>query len=203
MFSRRTMIALSASALAAPALTTKITNPAFAEIKAAGLPVLGDDGIYHLGWYLNSFLELKDDLVETTAKKKRLVLSWELKGCPYCEETQFKNFARPDISRFIHANFEVLQLNYIGSRMVVDIDGEELPEKKLASKYGIRFTPTIQFLDDGDAGEIAARKPRKREVARIQGYIQPDHFLAMFQFVQSRSYDQMSFRKFLKSQKPS
>ncbi len=198
MFSRRTMIALSASSLAASALTI----PAFADKKATGKPILGDDGLYHQSWFLNSFLDLKDDLTEAKEKNKRLAVFWELKGCPYCVETHFKNFARVDIAEFIHENFEILQLNVLGSRLVTDVDGEEMTEKALASKYGIRFTPTIQFLSD-DIEKIASLKPRKREVTRIQGYIQPDHFLAMFQFVQSRSYEKMPFRKFIKSRESS
>ncbi len=196
MFSRRTMMALSASALGT------LAAPAFAGQKATGVPILGDDGLYHQSWFLNSFLELKDDLTEATANNKRLVIFWELKGCPYCVETHFKNFARVDIAEFIHSNFEVLQLNVLGSRMVTDVDGEEMTEKALASKYGIRFTPTIQFLKD-DVDKIASLKPRKREVTRIQGYIQPDHFLAMFQFVQSRAYEKMPFRKFIKTRNSS
>ena len=63
---------------------------------------------------------------------KRFVIMWELKGCPYCKETHFVNFARADISDYIKANFEVLQLNIIGSRKVTDFDGSELSEKELA-----------------------------------------------------------------------
>jgi len=198
MLSRRTMIALSASALSANTLAT----PAFADKAATGVPILGDDGLYHQAWFLNSFLEIRDDLTEATANNKRLAVFWELKGCPYCVETHFKNFARVDIAKFIHSNFEILQLNVLGSRLVTDVDGEEMTEKALASKYGIRFTPTIQFFRD-DVDKLADLKPRKREVTRIQGYIQPDHFLAMFQFVQSRAYETMPFRKFIKSRKAS
>ena len=193
MISRRTMLVLSASALA---------SPVFAGSDTPAVPTLGDDGLYHQSWFLNSFLDLRDDIAEAAGKNKRLAIFWELKGCPYCKETHFKNFARPDISRFIQDNFEILQLNVLGSRMVTDIDGDEMTEKALAGKYGVRFTPTIQFLGD-EPEKLAKLKPRKREVTRLQGYVQPDHFLAMFQFVQSRAYDKMSFRKYLKSHKPS
>lgn len=188
MLSRRAMMALAASALVTPAMA------------AGDEPVLGDDGLYHQKWFLDSFLELKDDLSEAKENNKQFAIFWELKGCPYCKETHFKNFARPDIKEFIQGNFEILQLNVLGSRKVIDVDGEELTEKALASKYGVRFTPTIQFLHD-DVDKIAKLKPRKREITRIQGYIQPDHFLAMFQFVQSRAFEKMPFRKYIKSRK--
>jgi len=163
-------------------------------------PELGDDGLYHTSWFLDSFLELKDDVEETTAKGKRLAIFWELKGCPYCKETHFTNLTRDDISEFMQANFEVIQLNILGSRMVVDIDGEELTEKQLRNKYGIRYTPTLQFFGT-DVGAMAKLKPKQREVARLQGYLKPKHFLAMLQYVQSGSFETMNFRKFLKVRK--
>ena len=71
---------------------------------------------------------------------------WELRGCPYCRETHLVNFAEQEITSYIRANFEVLQLNLIGSRKVIDFDRQELAEKDLAQKYAIRFTPTFQFF---------------------------------------------------------
>ena len=167
---------------------------------AAQEPELGDDGLYHTSWFLDSFLELADDVEEAAAKGKRLVIFWELKGCPYCRETHFTNLTRDDIREFMQANFEVVQLNFLGSRTVVDVDGEKMTEKALKSKYGIRFTPTIQFLDT-DVKKMAELEPRKREVARLQGYLKPKDFLAMLRYVQSGAHETMSFRKYVKAQK--
>ena len=36
----------------------------------------------------------------------------------------------------------------LGAREVTDFDGQVLPEKELARKYGVPGTPTIQFLPD-------------------------------------------------------
>ena len=114
----------------------------------AATPVLTDDGYYRETWFIESFLELADDHAAARAKGKHFAVMWELKGCPYCRETHFVNFARPDISEFVQANFDILPLNVLGSRKVTDVDGEELPEKQLAAKYGVKFTPTIQFFPD-------------------------------------------------------
>ena len=86
-------------------------------------PVLTDDGLYRQPWFLESFLELGDDLQGATNAGKRFAIMWELRGCPYCRETHLVNFARPDIEEFVKANFEILQLNIIGSRKVTDFDG--------------------------------------------------------------------------------
>jgi thioredoxin-related protein len=161
-------------------------------------PILTDDGLYKQPWFLESFLDLADDLEAAHKEGKRFVIMWELKGCPYCKETHFVNFARGDISGYIKANFEVLQLNIIGSRKVIDFDGTEMPEKELAAKYGVRFTPTFQFFGER-AGPLQALAPQKREVARAPGYLRPDDFLAMFRYVREKAYESKSFRDFVKS----
>ena len=134
--------------------------------RARGEPMLTDDGLYKEPWFLESFLELADDLEAAHRQGKRFVIMWELKGCPYCKETHFVNFARGDISDYIKANFEVLQLNIIGSRKVTDFDGKELSEKALALKYGVRFTPTFQFFPER-AGPLREKLEGRREAHAI------------------------------------
>lgn len=161
-------------------------------------PILTDDGLYRQSWFLESFLDLSDDLTGATKEGKRFVVMWELKGCPYCKETHFVNFGQPRIADYVKANFEVLQLNIIGSRKVTDFDGQELSEKELAAKYGVHFTPTFQFFG-ADAAALKKLAPQKREVARAPGYLRPDDFLAMFRYVREKAYETKSFRDYVKS----
>jgi thioredoxin-related protein len=161
-------------------------------------PVLTEDGLYRQPWFLESFLELGDDLQTAAKSGKRFAIMWELRGCPYCRETHLVNFARPDIEDFVRANFDILQLNIIGSRKVTDFDGSEISEKALAAKYRIRFTPTLQFFPD-DPATLSDKPPEKREVARAAGYLRPDDFLAMFRYVREKEYERRSFRDYVKA----
>jgi thioredoxin-related protein len=165
---------------------------------ASAQAVLTEDGLYREPWFLESFLELADDLEGAAEKSRRFAIVWELRGCPYCRETHLVNFAKPEITDFVKAKFDILQLNIIGAREVVDFDGEKTSEKRLAEKYGVRFTPTFQFFPERSAG-LATRKPREREVARAQGYLLPEHFLALFKFVSERAYEKGSLRDYLKA----
>ncbi|HUI15637.1 MAG TPA: thioredoxin fold domain-containing protein, partial [Xanthobacteraceae bacterium] len=117
----------------------------------------------------------------------------------YCKETHFVNFAQPRIADYIKANFEVTQLNIIGSLEVTDFDGAVLREKDLAAKYNVRYTPTFQFFRES-AATLKTLPPPQREVARAQGYLRPDDFLAMFRFVRDKAYENGSFRDFLRAQ---
>jgi thioredoxin-related protein len=166
--------------------------------RARAAAVLTDDGLYKQPWFLESFLELSDDLDGATKAGKRFAVMWELRGCPYCKETHLVNFARPEIEDYIKANFEILQLNIVGSRKVKDFDGTEISEKALAAKYGVRFTPTFQFFPETPEA-LAQLAPEKREVARAPGYLRPDDFLALFRFVREKGYETKSFRDYLRS----
>lgn len=161
-------------------------------------PILTDDGLYKQPWFVESFLDLAEDLESARKQGKRFAIVWELRGCPYCKETHLVNFAQPRISDYVKTNFEVLQLNIIGSRKVTDFDGEELSEKNLALKYGVRFTPTFQFFPETVEG-LKALTPAKREVARLPGYLRPDDFLALFRYVREKGYEGKSFRDYLRA----
>jgi len=102
MIGRRNLLAGAAS------LATLAISRARAE-----QPILTDDGLYKQPWFLESFLDLGDDLEAAAKEGKRFAIMWELKGCPYCKETHFVNFAQPRIADYVKANFEVLQLNII------------------------------------------------------------------------------------------
>jgi hypothetical protein len=71
MFTRRKMI------LAAGAAALASGRPVLAEA-----PILSEDGLYRQPWFLESFLELGDDLDTAAKSGKRFAVMWELKGCP-------------------------------------------------------------------------------------------------------------------------
>jgi len=197
MISRRLLLAGSAASglalLPGQALSDQVLPD-----QARAEAILTEDGIYRQPWFLESLLELADDLAAASEKKKRLAIMWELRGCPYCKETHLVNFAKPEIVAFIRQHFEILQLNLIGSREVVDFDGEKLSEKRLAQKYDVRYTPTFQFFPDS-AATLASKKPRERMVAHAQGYMKPPQFLAMFRYVAERAYEKGSLQDYLKA----
>ncbi|MGH7005001.1 MAG: thioredoxin family protein [Alphaproteobacteria bacterium] len=161
-------------------------------------PAVGDNGLYTQPWFLQSFLDLREDLEEAAAKGKRFVILWEQKGCPYCKETHLVNLANPEIADYIRKNFVVLQLDLWGARKVKDFDGEELAEKALAQKYAVRFTPTVQFFPP--TAPEAKASGKDIEVARMPGYMRPFPFYVMFRYVHDEGYKAGAFRDYFKKQ---
>jgi thioredoxin-related protein len=159
--------------------------------------ILSEDGLHKQPWFVETFLELADDLAAARAAGKRFAVLWELRGCPYCREMHLVNFARPDIADYVRTNFDILQLNIVGARKVTDFDGTQLGEKAFAARYQVRFTPTIQFFPETLDG-LDALSPDKREVMRIPGYLKADDFLDVFRFVRERGYEKGTLRDFVK-----
>ena len=190
MIERRGFLGLGLG-LAGSALGTTV-RPAAAEA-----PILNDDGLYEQPFFVQSFLDLAEDLELAADSGKRFAVMWELRGCPYCKETHLVNFADPEIRVFVSGNFDILQLNLVGSREVVDFDGEAMEERALARKWGVRFTPTTQFFPE-TLDEVAGRKGSEAEVARMPGYFRPPHFLAMYRFVQEKAYETTGFNDYLR-----
>jgi thioredoxin-related protein len=187
MLNRRSLIA-SAAALGAPALLTRPT------LALGPAPKLGEDGLYHFDWYLESFLDIAEDIATASAHGKRLAIMWGLKGCPACRKMHEVHLRDEATVAYIRANFEILHLNHIGAREVTWPGGRKLSEKALGEAEGIRFTPTIQFMPEKANG--AATK----EVARMPGLLEPKPFLAMFRYVKEKGYESAPFPDWLKRQ---
>ena len=147
---------------------------------------LGDDGLHKTSWMRDTFKDLGEDLAETNAEGKRLVLFFEQRGCIYCTKMHAEVFPRPEIASFIEENYFVVQLNLHGDLEVTDFDGETLTEKQIARKWNVLFTPTILFLPESvEDGQNAAQAA----VAVMPGAFGAGTTLDMFTWVQEKRYE--------------
>ncbi len=174
------------------------TNAASASESATHLPPVevGDDGLHKQPWFLESFLDLREDLAEAQGAGKRFAVIWEQKGCPYCADVHTKNFTIEPVNRYVRDNFVMVQLNLWGDREVTDFDGEVLPEKELARKWGVVFTPTVHFFVEQH--ELQPDRAGNKQLASVMpGYFRPFHFISMFEFVRERRYEKQHFQKYI------
>lgn len=165
------------------------------------LPYVGatKGGLHVQPWFKQSFLDLAEDVEEAAAEGKQLVLIWEQKGCPYCAETHRVNLRIPEIVDYIRDNFVVIQMNLWGDREVTDFDGKVTTEKKLARKYRVQFTPTMQFFPE--KLKKGSKKPgHKVEIWRLMGYWKPFHFKNSFVYVREKGYEtEPSFQRWIQN----
>ncbi len=160
---------------------------------------IDSNGLYVQDWFLQSFLDLNEDMQEAAADGRNFAIIWEQRGCPYCRETHLVNFAQPEVLNFIRRNFAMLQLNIRGGREVTAFDGKTLSERALSDKYRVRYTPTVTFYGwkPGAGGD---GKGEAVEITRMTGYYRPFHFLMAFQYVRDKAYLHQKFRPYIDMQ---
>ncbi|WP_349359503.1 thioredoxin family protein [Stappia sp.] len=156
---------------------------------------LGDDGLYKQDWFVESFLELSDDIAEAQDAGKHFVVMFEQAGCPFCRKTHEVNLQRADYLPYLKENFAILQLDLFGAREVVDFDGEAMEERALGRRWLVNFTPTILFFPM-QADTVIGQPGRQGELARIQGYLPPFYFYHFFEWVRSGAHETQGFQRY-------
>jgi thioredoxin-related protein len=198
MISRRRFLGQLPLAAGAAATLAAAPSPSRAGRIPGYAPKLSDDGLHIQPFFLQSFLDMKDDLAEAARAGKRFAVVWEQKGCPYCREMHTNHFGISEIRDYVSKNFVMVQLNLWGSREVTDFDGKKMEERALARRWRVVFTPTINFFP-ATVAEIGGKSGRDVEVARLPGLLKPFHFLTMFQYVRENAYKKQGFQKFVQA----
>jgi len=122
-------------------------------------------------WFSESLLDLREDVAEAAAQKKRLMLYFGQDRCPYCTRLMEVNFRQASIAEKTRKHFVALALNIWGDRDVTWTDGSATTEKRLAAQLKVQFTPTLIFLDE--RGDVALR---------LNGYHPPHQFEAALDY---------------------
>jgi thioredoxin-related protein len=116
-------------------------------------------------WFVESFLDLREDVAEAQRDGKRLMLYFGQDGCPYCKLLMQSSFTETRVVDRTRKRFLPVALNLWGDREVTWIDGRRMSEKELGRMLQVQFTPTLLFFDE--KGNV---------IARLNGY-QPPHRL--------------------------
>jgi len=160
-------------------------------------PTLEPDGLYHQSWFQLSFLNLKDDFAEAKAAGRRFAVIFEQRGCPYCIKLHTEVLAQRYINDYLRQNFTIVQLDLWGAREVTDFDGTVLPERALAERWGVIFTPTVVFFKDDLAG-LQGKWGRDLEaIERLPLSYGRDTFYDLFVWVRHKLYERdRNFQRF-------
>ncbi|MFN3644052.1 MAG: SoxW family protein [Gemmobacter sp.] len=155
----------------------------------------GDDGLHKPTWLRETFRDLRDDLDEANGEGKRLLILWEQRGCIYCTRMHTQVFPQPEIDALIRDHYFVVQMNLFGDVEVTDFDGTVLPEKAMALRWGVVFTPTLMFLPEAvPEGTTAGRAA----VVTMPGAFGPGTTRALLEWVRDHGYESGEhFQKYL------
>lgn len=150
---------------------------------------LGAKTATHPAWFKESFLDLEDDIADSTAQNKRLVVYFWQPGCPYCAQLWDDNFAQPDTVDMFRKHFDTIAINLWGNREVVSVGGKDYSEKSFAEALSVVYTPTLLFFDEN-----------KKVILKLQGYVPPENFRLALQYVSQHKEKEGSYAQFVVAQ---
>jgi thioredoxin-related protein len=162
----------------------------------AVVPKLGEDGIYRQVWEHTSFLDLREDHADARKLGKVFAIVFEQRGCIYCTKMHTEVLAKKYINDYVRDNFVLVQMDMWGAREVTDFDGTKLPEKKLAERWGVMFTPTVVFIkDDLPTDPKAWGQPL--EITRMSLGFGAATFFDLFTWIRTKIYEKdRNFQRF-------
>ncbi|MCW9030840.1 MAG: thioredoxin fold domain-containing protein, partial [Gammaproteobacteria bacterium] len=137
-------------------------------------------------WFKESFLDLRDDIQEATAKNKRVMLYFYQDGCPYCAKLLQDNLGQKKLADKAQKYFDVIAINMWGDKEVTDLQGSQTTEKKFTEKMKVMYTPTLVFLTE--QGNVALR---------VNGYYAPNKFETALDYVHGKNESKLSFRNYV------
>ena len=108
---------------------------------------------------------------------KKIFLYFWAEWCAFCEKMERETLNKSLVSSYLNKNFISIKVN-------------SDKKKETASLYYVRGFPTSWFLT-GDG----------QKISNLPGYVPPDMFLRILNFIHSDSYKKITFGDYLKSMK--
>ena len=93
-----------------------------------------------------SFGDYRDELRTTAAAGKKLLLIFEMDGCPYCEHLN-SVLQEPKVAKYLASRYVLYPADIKGALPVNDFVGKRMTEQDFAKRYNVVATPTIIGFD--------------------------------------------------------
>jgi thioredoxin-related protein len=174
--------------LASVMAMSSVTSALYASEKPEPGKFFGVKETEYPAWFKESFLDLKEDIVEAKKDGKRVMLFFHQAGCPYCNALVERNLSQKDIEQKVRQNFEVISLNMWGDREITYVNGDQYTEKSFAEALRVQFTPTLIFYDEN--GKV---------VLRLNGYRTPQRFTVDLDYVAKRKEKDTAYLDYVKA----
>ncbi|MGB7061353.1 MAG: thioredoxin fold domain-containing protein [Candidatus Zixiibacteriota bacterium] len=136
-----------------------------------------------LVWY-------KYDVGMTKAKKekKHPLVHFYTNWCGWCKRMDKTTFSDEAVIEVLNESYVPIRVNGQSGEKV-KVDGKESTERQVAGKYGVRAYPITWFL-----------KPSGERIAPRRGYVKPEEFLYILNWVKDDLYEETSFQEFVKQE---
>jgi thioredoxin-related protein len=137
-------------------------------------------------WFVETFLDFREDVADAAREDKRLLVYFGQDGCPYCKLLMQTTFTETRIVDKVRRRFVPIALNLWGDREVTWVDGRRMSEKELGRRLGVQFTPTLLFFNE-----------KADVVLRLNGYQPPHRMDASLDYVAAKQETKQSYADYM------
>lgn len=137
-------------------------------------------------WFVETFLDFREDVREARAQGKRLLVYFGQDGCPYCKLLMQTTFTETRVADLARHRFLPIALNLWGDREITWVDGRKMTEKQLGAQLKVQFTPTLLLFNE-----------RAEVIARLNGYQSPTRMAAALHYAADRLETKQPFDDYM------
>ena len=137
-------------------------------------------------WFVETFLDFREDVREAHAQGKRLLVYFGQDGCPYCKLLMQTTFTETRVVDLARHRFLPIALNLWGDREITWVDGRKMTEKQLGAHLKVQFTPTLLLFNE-----------KAEVIARLNGYQSPPRMAAALHYAADRLETKQPFADYM------
>lgn len=133
------------------------------------------------------FVDYDTGLARAKAEAKPILLYFGRYGCAWCEHTNRKTFADPEIKQIYSGHYVLIYADAESGKRLRLPTGERITEAELGARLGAFATPLFVFLT-----------PEGKEIAKIPGFKTVEDFKDYDRYVRRRHYEKQGLMEFLR-----
>ena len=139
----------------------------------------------------NEIQWLDFDKAVATAKKERklIVVDFYTDWCGWCKRMDKDTYGHADVVKYAREKLVMSKVNAESQEMTKYKDND-LSYQQLALGFGVRGYPATIFINEN--GEL---------LTSVSGYLKPDQFLPILEFLSEGHYKNMKFEDFMQRRK--
>ncbi len=135
------------------------------------------------------WLDFEAAHAKTVKEKKLMMVDVYTDWCGWCKVMDKETFNHPEVVKFARQNMVMAKMN-AESDAKLRFQNREFTQRQLAMSLGVTGYPTVVFFSD--KGEL---------ITSVSGYIPPDKFLPILEYLHGRHYEKIKFDAFLAARK--
>ncbi len=144
---------------------------------------LSEENDNTLTWY-----KYDEGLAKAKEENKHVVVHFYTKWCGWCKRMDQNTFSHEEVKKVLNESYVAVRVNGQSGEKV-KVDGKQITEKQVAGMFRVRAYPITWFL-----------KPSGEWIAPRRGYVSPDEFLYILNWVKDDLYEKISFQEFVEQE---